>query len=166
MTRLKIIALPTAIALGFAIFGCGGSDETPTAASASSARPLTKAAFIKRADAICAAADKQIDFRAPIYREAHEEELGKLSPIAAEEKMIRVFLFPSIKKQVKDLEALDPPKGDEAKIQEIIVGIKEGMKKAEKKPYILSQEVRGKYPYTKVSELARAYGFKDCDEPT
>jgi hypothetical protein len=171
MTKPQLTFLALALACALFVVGCGGSDgesisQTDSTARTANAGPLTKAELIKRGDEICAKADQRIDFQAPGYREAHEKELSKLSPIAAEEKMIRIFLFPSIRRQVRELEALEPPVGEEKKIQAIITAIDVGMRKAVKEPYIVSQEVFGKYPFVEVEELAQAYGFEECDTPT
>lgn len=171
MPMPKPALLILALVCALLVAGCGGSDSDTSSGTGSTTvaavtGPLTKAEFIKRADEICKKADKSVDFRAPMYREIHEKELSKLGPIPAEEKMIRVFIFPSIRKQVREIEALEPPVEDEKKIQRILTAIEVGMKKAEKEPYIVSQEVRGKYPFVEVEGLARAYGFEECDTPT
>jgi hypothetical protein len=170
MTKLKLTLLSLVLfgAL-FIIAGCGGdSDSSSQESSAAAAvtKPLTKAAFIKRGDEICAKADEDVYNRASAYRETHEKQLGKLSPIASEEKMIRIFVLPSIAKQIEGLEALGPPKKDEKEIEKIINSMKAGLKKGEKKPYSVSYEVPSEYPFNELSELASAYGFSECTNPT
>lgn len=166
MKRLKLTLLFVVTLAGVvAIAGCGSEGESSSQATASSG-PLTKAEFIKRADEICREADKGVYFRAAGYRESHEKELNKLPPIPREERMIRIFVLPSIKNQIEGIEALEAPKGDEKEIEQIINEMKAGLKAGEKEPYSVSYEVPGEYPFNELAELGDEYGFQECTNPT
>lgn len=169
--KLPGMIFPVA-ALVAALFvsGCGGdSGDSGSAAgstAAASTGPLTKAEFIKQADRICKKADDRVYYGASAYRETHAKELNKLEPIPREEKMIRVFVLPSIERQIAEIESLEAPKGDEQKIEAILAELKAGLKYGEKKPYSVSYEEPSEYPFAKLSELAREYGFNECSNPT
>lgn len=163
---LAILALAAVVALG----GCGGSDsgsssQSDDVALAGSTGPPTKAEFIKRAEEICRKADRREYFQASAYREKHEKELNKLSPVAAEEKLIRHIVLPSVTRQAEEIEALGAPKGDERKVAAIIAAIEAGVRKAEKDPYSIEFEGPGEYPFTEVAYLTGKYGLGECANP-
>lgn len=156
-----LLALPT--------LGCGGGDESGTGASVGTnvsdipGRPLSKDEFVERAEEICKKADDQVYDEAVVYRERHEKkEREKLGNIPFEEKLIRLVVFPSIRKQAKEIEALGIPVGEEKNVKALLAAIALGMKKAEKDPYEIEGEDPSKYPFAKYSELAREYGFGEC----
>ena len=85
--------------------------------------------------------------------------------MTAEEKILRVIVLPSVTQQAKELAALVPPKGDEAKIKALVAAYESGRKKAEAHPYYLETGGPSKYPLREAAELARAYGFRECRIP-
>lgn len=159
---IPVLALATAL-LGL---GCGGSDDTTGTAASADQAPLSKAEFIKKADAICAKADITHELEAREYRERHEKELNKLAPIPAEEKLIRLIMLPSIRKQIAEVKALGAPKGEEQKVGKIIAGLEEAARKAEKDPYAIEGEVPTENPFRGVDIEARDYGFEECRNVT
>lgn len=157
--------LSALVTLSVALFalGCGGGGESSgTTASAAPDRPLSKREFIKRAEQICRAADERQYKEAVAYRERHEEELSKLEPIPAEERLIRLIVFPSIGRQVREIEALEVPAGEEKRVKALFTAMAAGMKKAENDPYAIEGEVLSEYPFDRYTELATKYGFNEC----
>lgn len=105
-------------------------------------------------------------FKAAGYRETHAKELSKLDPVPREERMIRIFILPSVERQIEEIGALEPPTGDEQRIETILDEMNAGLKQSEEKPYRASFEVPSEYSFNRLSELARAYGFEECSNPT
>ena len=125
--------------LGIVGVGCGGgSDGTNSSA--------TKAEFVKQADLICAdakserlaAAEEEFN---PKQRQgghvvgsaavkALEAELAELGEEVLQEKMI-----PSMKSQLKQLEGLDAPAADEAKIQKMLDNMNKAIGEVEKQGF-------------------------------
>lgn len=155
-------AIFVAAAVGIsASVGCGGGGGA-TATSASQG-PLTKAAFIKRGDAICEEIDKIIDTKAQRYRKKRAKTLNRLSPTAAEEKLVRVIVLPSIAREVDEIEALGIPRADEKKVKAIFDQVGTAIEEAREKPLA----VEGEYgweenPFTPLEEQLREYGFEPC----
>jgi hypothetical protein len=145
--------------------GCSGGDEdagTSTAAATDSGSPRTKEEYVKRAEAICGKADDRVYDEAVAYRKDHAKELAKLEPVPREERIIRLIVLPSIKRQVSELQALGAPKGEEKKVKAIFAQIDSEVAQAEKEPYGLSLEIGYDYPFDRYARLARAYGLNEC----
>jgi hypothetical protein len=153
-----------AVTVMLLVSGCGGSDESARTTNVSVPnRPLTKEEFVKRADEICQTADEDVYDEAVIYRERHEKkERDELGPIPFEEKIIRAIVFPSIRKQIRELEALGIPEGEEKTVKALLAAAALGMKKAEMDPYEIEGENPSKYPFDRYSELSREYGLGEC----
>jgi hypothetical protein len=111
----SILPLLALVAALFAT-GCGGGSNAP----------LSKADFIKQGDAIC---KEKFDERSANYL-----EYGKAHPSArlSTEEIVTMFTLPSIQETAEELDALGAPKSDEKKINAIVVGVEEGVEKAEK----------------------------------
>ncbi|HEV7482893.1 MAG TPA: hypothetical protein VGO13_07325 [Solirubrobacterales bacterium] len=174
MAKKRILSL-AAVALVLIAGGCGGSDSgatredtglPPQERTASPFKegtgPLSKAEFIRKADRICSKADDTQDNQARAYREAHLKELNELSAVAAEEKLIRLFILPSAVEQIKAIKALGAPKGERKEVKKIMVGLEVAVKKARKNPFAIEDENPSKNPFRVVDDLARAYGFLYC----
>lgn len=178
--RLKFIFSLIVVA-ALLVAGCGGSDSssssggtgasgtessgastdgTTTNASgktnANGGAPLTKAAFIKQGDAICA--------KIPEEYEAKRQELlkGPEKAKATTEKVNEVAAVPPIFVAVKSFEELTPPKGEEAEAEAIIDALEAAGKGLEKEP---NAPLVGKgSPYEEFQKLTKKYGFTFCNE--
>lgn len=133
------------------VSSCGGGDAT-----------LSRAEFIKRADAICERADKTQAGEAAAYAKAHINAIQGLSRKAAVEKLVGAILGPSVLKEANEIETLGAPDGDEGKIKAFIAAIEEGVKKAEKNPGTVEDLSGG--PFNHADNLASEYGFQKCNE--
>lgn len=135
------------------VAGCGSSSSSDSTA-------LSKAAFIKKADAICAKTDGVQAAKFRTYAASHKQLLGTR---AGMEQVIRIVGIRPVFTEVKEIAALPAPEGDEERIASILQGIEEATKKAEKEPS--STERYNGNPYLGVKKMAREYGFKACAEP-
>lgn len=157
------ILLPLALGLAFAslLLGCGG-DQDALVSNVAEMAPMTKAEFIRKADEICRKADVAQDDKGRVYLKKHARELKKLSPIAAEEELIVAVILPSIKQQMKEMEALGAPQGEGRKLKSFVTGIEAGLERAEKHPYDVEWEYPTQNPFFAVDEALRKYGFAYC----
>lgn len=143
--------------------GCGDSDESEgTSASSATSQSLSKEEFIRQAETICRETDDRKGREALRYTVDHKKELAALSPVAAEEQILRAVVLPAIVEQARKIEALGAPEGEEAKVKELLAAVDLGMTKARKNPYAIELEVPSEYPFIKYANLARAYGFSEC----
>ncbi len=136
----------------------GSTDGTSTNASGKTngGAPLSKAAFIKQGDAICA--------KIPEEYEAKRQELlkGPEKAKATTEKVNEVAAVPPIFVAVKSFEELTPPQGDEAEAEAIVDALEAAGKGLEKEP---NAPLVGKgSPYEEFQELTKKYGFTFCSE--
>jgi hypothetical protein len=141
-----------ALAIGL-IAGCGsGSDNSSS---------LTKAEFIKQADAVCTKHHDQIidDFDA--FSKTHNfstDKSAKSFEVAAEFSKIKVI--PTLKVEAKELKALGVPDGDGGAVGAILKLFEEGIEEAEAaSPKEATTSPQG---LTKGNELAKKFGFKTC----
>jgi hypothetical protein len=162
MWRRIPIFLLLALLGGAVLWGCGGAGAPASDTAAASDEPLSKHEFLRLAEKVCWRGDYYQVHRGPQWIKRHEAELAKLSPDAAEETKLRAIAFPSIRKEAREIAALPAPRGDEKKIQAIVVAIEAGLKKAEKDPLSMEGESIDENPFSRASELAYNYGFIRC----
>lgn len=167
MTKPILIVLVVA-ALALAT-GCGSSSDSSSqattasgksATTVSNATPLTKAAFIKKGDAICEKTDEDQKTAIAIYTKKHP---GNQSSTAWLTKMIAVAAVPPIVTEAEELRELGAPSGDEETIEAIIKGIEEATVKTEADPASVIKLAGN--PYNAVGKMAGKYGFKACNQP-
>lgn len=153
----KFIAVLAAVAaILMIVVGCGGGDD-----SSSDSSSITKAQFVKQADAICEKGNKE--------NEAEFEEFAKENGLsekkeptkAQQEEAISEIVAPSVQKQIEEIDALGAPEGDEKQIEAMVAAVEEGVEEIESDPTTL---LEGKNPLGKGSKLAKEYGLKACGE--
>lgn len=152
-TRRPNLLLAFAVAallLSFAFAGCGGGDdeEQPTA--------LTKAEYVKRADEICAATEKQQ--RKLLTQFQRENQNAGGGPRSMEE-MIRSAAVPPLERQAEELAALTPPDKQAAEAEAYVEAVEKAITTVKKEPGTLLTKPGA---FTKAEELASGLGFKTC----
>jgi len=130
--------------------GCGGSSD----------EEVTKAEFIKEADAVCRQAEK-------VKREKMEGFLAQSS--AGEEKPLKLSelqematkaILPSMRSMVDGLSELPTPSEDDGKGEQIVADFDEITTELEENPLPLAT---GKPdPFEPIAKEAEKYGFKTC----
>lgn len=133
------------IAAALAWIGCGssGSDEGS----------LTKADFIRKADAVCSEWQQARDQR---YTAA-ASKFGNLNNKANKEKAILYILAP-YEVAVEGLGEITPPAGEEDKVDGVVKAMEEAMAQTRKNPVAASEEA----PFDKPNKLAESYGLEEC----
>jgi hypothetical protein len=143
-------------ALALVAAGCGGgSDETSSTAS------LTKAQFIKKADGICASAEKEIEGEFESF--AKEHKLSEKNPPSNEEseEAATTILIPSIEGQLEDIRALGAPAGEEQKVEELLAAVESAIEKTKEDP-VKFIESEGEGDFAHANKMAREYGLMVC----
>lgn len=175
--RLKFTLICLAIAALFVV-GCGSSSSSGTSGGASGTessstgdsssggessapqgKPLTKAAFIKQGDAICAKVPQEYgETVSSLEEEAKKKKQPKPSTAEVNTKAAVPPLFVAI----SSLEELPPPKGEEKQVEAIIDALESAAKGVEQKP---ESELSGpKSPFAEFQKLTTAFGFKGCSQ--
>lgn len=146
MQRFAAIIVLSVVAA--AIAGCGGSGDSNTVTTSS----LSKAEFTKKANALCEEARQEaLAYRLP----AGEEE----SPEAVT-TTVHKGILPPIQRVMEEVRELGAPKGDEEKVEAILVGNEEAIEKAEGMKFSSMSDMEEVFLPT--AEKARGYGVDNC----
>jgi hypothetical protein len=139
----------------FLLPACGSSaDGTASSGPA-------KAQFIKRADQTCERTDK---IQNAAIATVLKRRSGASQSTALEEKAVIVAGLPPIRVEMKELDALRVPDGDEEQIEAFLDAVTVAIEKAEEDPStLLDSNSLG--PFAEASKLAKKYGFKACAFP-
>ena len=139
-----------------ALAGCGGgSEEGATGGPPVAAEPLTRAEFLEQADAICFSSESRIEAAADELVTADERPRpGEVAAIA------RRVVVPALEAEVRAIEALGAPRGDEEEVAAILEATERGIVQIEADPAGL---LDGAPPALReANRLARAYGSRQC----
>jgi hypothetical protein len=165
LSKGLLALLASVVAIALVVAGCGSSSDTTgsTESSESSESSLTKAEFVKKGNAICAAGNKEIEeaFEGFVKEEGIEE---KSPPSEAQsKKAAETILIPTISQELEGIRNLGTPEGDEGEVDEILTAAEEGLETGEEDPVALIEE-EGDDPFEKADELANEYGLTVCGE--
>lgn len=167
---LLFASVLTAVSLA-CLAGCGGSGETsstkpqppaekpqsktqpPKRSPADKARYIKeKAQFVKRGNAICRRAD------------AEQHRLAvrtlKKGPLNRKWELAAPAIVPAMEKELRELRALEPPEGDEAKVRRILKAMQKGVEDAGYDPIDLIYTWSD--PFSGARALAKRYGLTVC----
>lgn len=132
--------------------GCGGNEETSS---------LTKAQFIKRADAICKKTDEdQLESYAQLNKKATAENLDT----AEQEALFLKSALDSVEAEASQIEALGAPSGDEDQVAAIVEGMETATQQARQIPQSSEVLLKIEQRFASVDKLAAEYGLKECSE--
>ena len=149
------LALAALVALAAIVAGCG-SDDSETTSS------LTKAEFIKQADAICKKENAKIATEFKSFAKENGIPLDKEPNPEQGEELVEEILIPNVKSQAEAIRDLGAPSGEEEKVTELLESLDEGIEEAEEDPGALfSSETDS---FAKANKLARDYGLEVCGQ--
>jgi hypothetical protein len=138
------LAFAAILALGVVVAGCGGDDDT-----------LTKAQFIKQADAICKKGNKRIDAGAEdVFTTKGQPSKAQLTTFATD------TLIPDIQGQVDDVRALNEPSEDEDQVNAFLDSAQAELDKGKEDPLYMTTP----QSFKETNKLGKAYGFKVCSQ--
>lgn len=143
-----------------AIAGCGQSSDTAATGNtqgASSGGAITKAALIRRGDAICAKTDKVQQASLVAYERKHPGAVR--TPVGLEAAISEAALKPIVT-EIQELAALGAPAGEEATVSAMINGWERALEGAEGNPTVVMKPTGG--PFKAPDKLATEYGFEEC----
>jgi hypothetical protein len=155
LKRAPLIVLVALVAVAAIVAGCG-SDDSETTAS------LTKAQFIKQADAICKKEDAKVEGEFKSFAKENGIPLNKEPNPEQGEELVEEILVPNVRNQSEAIRDLGAPSGEEEKVTELLDSLDEGIEVAEEDPGALFDSKSD--PFAKVNELARDYGLEVCGQ--
>jgi hypothetical protein len=125
--------------------GCGGGDDDT----------LTKAQFIKQADAICKKGNKRIDAAAQdIFTGQQQPSKAQLTTFATD------TLIPDVQRQVDEVRALNEPSEDEDQVNAFLDSAQSELDKGKENPLYMTSSKS----FSETNQLGQQYGFKVCSQ--
>jgi hypothetical protein len=143
-----------AIAAAVVAAGCGSSNSDA----------LTKAEYVKQAEAICKKSIKGTRAEYLAILKENEKKNSKGTNKAAQKKAeedVGDVLLAYYQSKAEELGQLQPPEADAAQLEAMIVALEDTVAEAEKDPKVL---VAGSKSITKERKIADEYGLKECSE--
>jgi hypothetical protein len=160
-----LAAIVGAVVFALAVAGCGGGGSDSGSGDETSA-PLSKAAFVKSADAICAEGQKEVEAGFTDYLSKNGmKKLGEPGESNVELKEHAIALMetvgiPALNQQIDELKALEAPSDLKAKAAEFTTYAEEGVEEGEGNPYLLYTSVDKLL--AKSDKIANELGFQVC----
>ena len=135
--------------------GCGDDDK----GSSDADKPVTKAAFITSADAICTKTNAEITTAAATLRKKSQKD-GTL-PKRDVVNFFKGTSLPAYDDLVRQLGALKPPPGDQAKIDGLLATLASAIDTVKADPEKFASTAP-EDPFADFNTRAKAYGMKVC----
>lgn len=171
--RRLVLPVLLVLAIALIVAGCGGdstsggsSDAASVGDTAAGVGSLSKAAFVKQADAACAKGRKEVEAKFAAYLKKEKiEGIGASGESQAEAEarkadVVTTIGVPAYEKQIDEIGGLAPPAGDEATIEEFVEAAEEGLEKVEEEPAAVFD---GKSKaFARADKIGQEYGFKVC----
>ena len=171
--RSIFLALCALLAIAAVVAGCGGggssssstsgetggSTEAETGGSGeeSGGAAPTKAAFIKEADAVCAAAEEELNAEINTFAKENNIKLEKEELTESQqEELFQELVLPNIAKQGEELAALTPPEGEESTVEDLTDTLSKEVEEAEEEGGVNENALAA------ATKKAKAYGLKVC----
>jgi len=139
----SFVGLAVLVVLVAAGCGGGGSDET-----------VTKADFVRQGNAVCG---KWQQARTSAFSEVNQKFKPPITQ-AKREKAVLIVLKP-YEDAIQGLKELDPPAGEEEKVEAMIKSMEEGWAQAQADPGSL---ISSGVAFAKSNKLLEDYGLKEC----
>lgn len=133
--------------------GCGGGGDSSTATVS-----VSKAAFIKKVDAVCQKGTERMQRAILVFLKQHKDVQRPNK--AQSEKLVGTAIVPSVKTELKELKALEAPEGDEERVDAIISALEEGLETAEGNPEAVVASSDAVFGIS--GRLAGEYGAEVC----
>jgi hypothetical protein len=154
MSSRIFAALIGALAIVLVATGCGGGGDSTEVTAAS----ISKAQFIKQAEAICESGNKQlqIDFAAFLKNNAGIEHPTE----ATYAELVNTVVAPDIEREVEELRELGAPSADLDQVQAMLDAREESVALAEEDPQAVTHN--SEKVFAKASKLAKEYGMETC----
>lgn len=149
--RVNLSTCLTAVA--FAIAGCGGDDG-----GSGSASSVTRAEFVRQADAICEREKSGLEREASLLlrRQTRPKPRPELISLVA-----RYVLLPAIERENAEIAALAIPRRDEARIDQILNSQEQALNRVAVRATLPSFAAVYK-PFAGPARRFRAYGLSSC----
>lgn len=154
MKRGFIAMLAGTLAVAALVGGCGSGDE----ATAS----LTKAQFVKKANAICDKAERRIQSELGELLKQYKDNLPttEAANVAAQAAVAETVVLPARRQQTEEITDLGAPSGEEDRIDAIVASLEAALEDIEADP-AKAAEISAS-TFGEAWEKTRTYGLYNC----
>lgn len=140
--------------------GCGGSSSTSESSSVTvQTGSLSKAEFIKRADAICEASRKQFVAEYKNFAEKNEKAFSS-NRADTIRRLANEVMIPNYEKRIEEIAALGAPVADSAKVAAYIRVVEGALQKVRREPVRVSESLNT--VFAPIAIAAQHYGIQSC----
>jgi ADP-ribosylglycohydrolase len=145
----------------FVTAGCGGSGESSEITVP--AGSLSKAEFVRKADAICEATRSRFarEYTALVQKYQQQGGSSQAELKVVTDAIVKAALLPNYEKGIDEIVALGAPKGDEDEVAAFLNALRERLDEIEATPTKLASTIT---PFARVEKKAEAYGLTGCAE--
>ncbi len=142
------------------VAGCGGGDSGSNGSGGGNPT-LTKAEFIKTADAKCDKGNSKQSTAVKAYSEEKHPKAGGRTP---EEQLFLAVVLPNIRANVEKLGEMETPSGDEEKVHAIVEADEKAVEKTEEDLGGILASGNSTSAFAEGTKLSMEYGFKVCGQ--
>jgi hypothetical protein len=147
--------LAFAISIAVAVSGCGGDDSGASGTRTTTTSMLSKAVFVKQANAACLDERAKLPQRLADFK--RENSAGQRSIL----DMVHAVYLPTIEAQTWRIEELGAPRGDEARVDAILDELRTAVDAVAVIPNVPSIAAADRH-FGLTDRLLRAYGLLSC----
>ena len=156
--RFRVLAVLMGVAALAVFFAACGSDDESESESESSA--LTKAEFIKQADAACTKENKELAAELTAFLASHKLKNG-VPTQAQKEEIVRELNIPHLEGRIEMLRELPPPDTEAEQVEAIIATTEDGLAAMKEDP-LVSLSDPAERSIVRALKLSRAFGLTVC----
>lgn len=149
--RLSVMLIAV-LAIAAVASGCGGGGDASTAS-------ISKAEFIKKADAICTEGGERTQSNFAAFAKENKIPEGKELTTAQWEAAGTKVIVPALEQQAEEVRQLGIPAGDEAQIEAFLDGVDKAVEEIEENPKLAKSAPK---LLTDAHQAIKGYGFKVC----
>lgn len=137
--------------------GCGGSEST-----------LTKAEFVKQANAICTQRNQEVFKRLSTWVEEQPNNGAGMTQDELFAGAVRQILLPAVESKINGIESLNAPPQGQHQVDSYLQGMKGALAAVEKQgssSYVAMNDsiVGFEKPFASAHKSAHSYGMKACE---
>jgi hypothetical protein len=151
------------VALALSAAGCGDDDNASGASVVTvETGSLSKQQFIKKVNKLC------LDEQTKLYKETVDtlkagSKAGARPSNDLYKKTLNTLFIPGMEAQVKEIQAIGAPPGDETEIERILTSLQGALEKGRTLPK--SETVKLQQLLTPGGKMAKKYGIGNCAFP-
>lgn len=133
--------------------GCGGGGAA-----------LTKKQYVRRADAVCTRLSRKLVRESAAFEKRRGLNVAAPNQHEREEIIVGVLL-PNIEERIDELKSLPAPKGDEAKVAQILSTLESGLRESRSQPTrSAAPDAHRGEPFRMAMDVAADYGIWLCGQ--